>query len=600
MAELLGLTTHDNTAIDVHHVMSEMSTTFKQFRPGTDRMLQHSHTQANVITYHHHDDAFLENRSQPHRILAGVGTSFWSQESSDTVDSSNALKDTMIRQAAVSTPGFVACAMDAASKTTLLISDRFGLQPLYYVHSDKYLIFSTKLIPLLKSKVFSWRVHSHAVVDLLSFEHVTSHHTLVDQVMLLPPATVLTYHQGRLTLNQYCDPLSPSATASSNDKTSPQQFYHALGESVARATQSHDKVSITLSGGLDSRALLHYAIKQDKPVSTYSFGQPHCRDLELAAQLAAHAKVEHTKLFIDDTFLRDWLDHAIFVTGGMVGATHYHILSLANILQSSGGVVLDGLGGDAMTGGHLKWGMFTARQPSSAINAIYRQRVTAFSSLQHIQSVLNPDFMLADDYDAWTPIRQAFSQAPSNATWLACHAFDFMQRQRRFIQFGPHLVQPIVDVRTPFYDQAVLDSVFAMTPKQLCEQSLYLKVHAKFMRDLAVVPDSLRGIPLTWPQSLRFGKKVLDFAGRKINAKFRSRSANTQPSTTNYRQWFQHGMHAILSERLLETSGLWTDIINRQAVESMLHEHQTGQEDHTNRLGCLLALATWCEQVNQL
>jgi len=435
---------------------------------------------------------------------------------------------------------------------------------------------------------------------LLSFEHVTSHHTLANQVMLLPPATLLTYQQGKLKLHQYCDPLSPCLAASHREKVSPKKFYHELGESVARATHSRDQISITLSGGLDSRALLHHAVKQGKKVSTFSFGQPRCPDLELAAQLADRVNVAHTKLFIDDTFLRDRLDYAIFVTGGMVGATHYHILSLANTLTSSGGVVLDGLGGDAMTGGHLPWRMLAARNPSTAINAIYRQRVTAFANLQHIQSVLHPDFMLENNYDAWTPIRHAFTQSPSITPWRACHNFDFMQRQRRFIQFGPHLMQPFASVRTPFYDQAVFDSAFALTPRQLYEQALYLKVHAKFMRDLAVVPDSLRGIPLTWPQSLRFGKKIVDFARRKYNSRFKPKVANSKPSTTHYRVWFQQGLRGLLSERLLETRGLWTDIINLQAVESLLHQHQLGQDDHTNRLGCLLALATWCEQVNQL
>jgi asparagine synthase (glutamine-hydrolysing) len=571
------------------------------YRPGSYQTLQLPNAQISTISYHDHDHSRIEKLAHPQGIAADIGTSFWDNSAFDELGSVDSLSSLMIGRTAVLKPGFVACAVTEKDQSVYIISDRFGLKPLYYAYGHDYFIFSTKLLTLLKSKLFSWHVHMPAVVDLLSFEHVTSHHTLVDKVMLLPPASLLVYHQGQLSIKQYGDPLLPGmVTSSHREKCTPEIFYQTLGNSVARAVEPYDRISITLSGGLDSRALLHYAAKQDKPVSAFSFGQPQSRDLELAAQLAQRVQVEHTKLSINDAFFHDWLNYAIFMTDGMVGATHFHILSLANMLKSNGGVVLDGLGGDAMTGSHLKWGMLAARQVDSAAAVLYHQRVTAFSNLQQIQAVLHADCVIEKDYDAWTPIRNSFSQVSSNKLWKGCHVFDFMQRQRRFIQFGSHLIQPMVPVETPFYDQDFLDCVLAMSPRQLCEQSLYLKVHAKFMHDLAVVPDSLRGIPLTWPQSVRFGKKVLDFTRRKVNARLNPGLAGSKPSTTNYRIWFQQGLRPLLSERLLETEGMWRDIINRQAVESLLDEHMNNSEDHTNRLGCLLALATWCEQVNQL
>lgn len=484
-------------------------------------------------------------------------------------------------------PRFAACVLDRKHHTLSLISDRFGLIPTYFALVGGCLVFGTKLHSLPRTGLVNWRLDPLSVADLLTFEHLTGNRALFQNVEVVPAASILTFHDGTMKRCSYRPP--PREPRKTTVREAADQMFTALFKAVHDQTSEADAVKITLSGGLDSRALLGCAHRTGRRLTTCSFGLPGCRDLIYAQAMAKKLDIPNTSVETDGTFLTKWLRYGAYVTGSTVGCMHFHILALGELL-TDGEVVLDGMGGDAFTGAHLKLSMYRARDSQRAVDALFHQRASACRSASELSEILDPDFARDLSYDPKDAIRVHFRDRGGKQLWRECHAFDIAERQRRFVQIGPSLMQPLCQVRTPFYSNGFLDVADDLGPRELFEQRAYLRMQAKHLRDLASCSDTARGIPLTWPHSLRFGKKVYDALSRRSKGLLPGWPRSTS-ATTNYRAWFATTLRPLLMEHLSDAAGLLTGIVRKGVAERLIREQTSGQSDHSAKFGCLLALA---------
>ena len=381
-----------------------------------------------------------------------------------------------------------------------------------------------------------------------------------------PPPTTL------LGLDEYADAL-----------------HAALDRSVAAAIGTGRRVAVTLSGGLDSRALLGHAAAHTSELRTFTFGTPGCRDVRYAGELAERVGASHTAVEIDGASLLPWIDHGIFVTGGSVSATQFHIAVIADRLAAEADLVLDGLAGDALTGGHLTPGMFAARSPARATELLYRQRATVWPAETTRRDIFEPEFLDAADTDPRRCVEAHVAAAPAGSPWRGCHAFDLRERQRRFVQFGPHQLRPMLDVATPFYSAAGWRLAGAAGPQQLLRQRGYLRMHTRHLPDLAAVPDSARGLPLTSSEALRFGSQVVGAATRRLPYPLRRFLPGDTPPT-DYPRWFRGDLREFVRDRLIGGRTCLDGVFRAGAVERIVSEHMLGKADHSHAIGCSLAL----------
>jgi asparagine synthase (glutamine-hydrolysing) len=494
-------------------------------------------------------------------------------------------------------PPFAGVVAEAGGRVLRLFGDRFGLHPLHYARRGDALVFSTRLAPLLRSGFDEWRIDRRALLDFFTYEHPTGVRTLAAGVELLPPAAVLSFDGGEPVVERFAGPPLPSRIPGPGLDAWADRLHDELLASVEAAVGDRERVAITLSGGLDSRALLGCAVQVGARPRTFTFGTSGARDVVRARALAGRAGAPHTAVAIDAGCLPRWLDHGIHVTGGGMSCIHFHILSLAEALAGEADLALDGLAGDALTGGHLEWRMLLARTPDAARSSLYRQRATAWADAAERAALFEPDFLAAAAYAPEEALAPHFEDAPGAPPWWGCHRFDLLERQRRFIQHGPHLLRPFVDVRTPFYAPALYDLALAAPTAYLVEQRGYLRMHARRLRSLAEVPDSARGIALTWPAPVRFAKRALDAASRRLPPPLARRLAPADAAPTDYAGWLRGELREWLRERLLPPNPGFEGILRRPAVEATLEEHLSGRADRSVRLGCLLTFDAWRRSV---
>jgi hypothetical protein len=552
-----------------------------------------------TLTYRPNEQVALAKTENGKYAAAWVGTlPGMAQKSIDTAET---LGNLLLKRSAESLqntpPAWAGCVFDQQTRCCWLVGDSCRLQPIYYSQQNDALIFCSKITALLRSGLVDWNLNRQALLDFFTYEHVLGDKTFADNISVLPPASVLYFENGSISVSSYADESGegPNKELSCHDVA--ETLYEELAHSVQQSLQKIPLAAITLSGGLDSRAIFGCALKASSELKAYTFGQPGSLDIAIAKELADRSGVTHTALHVDGSFLPEKIDYAVNITGGMIAATHFHITALADRIAAETDGVLDGLGGDALTGGHLSIPMFAARKPQRAADILYRSRATVCNTSQHRNDLFEPAFLEEIDYDPRQALSRHFENLGDLPPWWGCHRFDLLERQQRFIQFGPHLLRPQIDVATPFYSPPLLKSIKQAPVSSLIEQRAYLKVHARFLPELAPVPDDKRRLPLSSPQSLRFAKRLCDFAGRRIPGPLRLSVNPPNPPPTDYAHWFRTNLRTFLEQRLLDDTLVFDGILRRRAVEKIVQDHLSSRCNNSSAIGCLLSLASWLNMV---
>lgn len=486
-------------------------------------------------------------------------------------------------------PRFAACVVDAANRTAWLLSDRYGHTPLHYACEGGTLAFATRLGALLDGSSVPWQPDPAGLIDMLAFGHLTGTRTLARGVSLLPPASVLRFADGRAAITSYQQaPRDDEGPARRTDAALAERLYHGLQAAVRHALPPDRRVAITLSGGMDSRALLQVAQAEGADATAFTFGLEGSPDLEIAARVAKACGIPHTGRIITPAFLPRWLDTAVGVTGGMVSCDHFHILALADDLAATGRRVLDGLSGDAILGATLSIKMYAARSREQAIALTGRRRGVGWFAAADLAAIATPALLAAaGGYEPRSAVARSFEGVPDGAAWRGCFAFDMDQRQRRVIQYGPQLEQLVADVKTPFYANPFRDLADTLGRRHLVERRLYLKLYRRHLAALASISDSGRNIPLSWPFAARMAKKAVDGYGRRLGL------VRSRPGIIDYPRWFREDLAPFVSERILDAPPALWDVLRRDAVERLLADHRTGAANHAGRIAILLSLAAW-------
>jgi len=92
---------------------------------------------------------------------------------------------------------FAAALWDGRARRLYLANDRFGLRNVYYVATTTRLVFAPLVGSLLADSRVARRLDPQAAAEFALFQCVLLDHTLIDDVRLLPPASLLVFEPGR-------------------------------------------------------------------------------------------------------------------------------------------------------------------------------------------------------------------------------------------------------------------------------------------------------------------------------------------------------------------------------------------------------------------
>src|SRR4029077_3180634 len=92
---------------------------------------------------------------------------------------------------------------DTRSKSLLVARDRAGIKPIYYSETNGRLYFGSELKSLLEAPDLPRDLDVDALDHYLSFLYTPRDGSIFKSVRKLPPGHLLTWHDGKLGVEQY-------------------------------------------------------------------------------------------------------------------------------------------------------------------------------------------------------------------------------------------------------------------------------------------------------------------------------------------------------------------------------------------------------------
>lgn len=249
---------------------------------------------------------------------------------------------------------FCAVLYDQQKKLVHFITDRLGIQPMYVWAKNNKLIWSTSLRCLLSFKRFHPELVESSIRQFLSHGYILGRNTWFEGVESLPASAWFSYSLVTLKKVQELRYWSWKSIRKTSIpfNTASEEIARLLRKAVRVRLSKDEQIqkSLSLSGGMDSRAILASSMYQAK-VRTYTFGSKYCDDFKLARKVAGKAGVKH-HLF--ELAHKNWWNHRVeelWQVDGSVSLLHLHAGQFHQKIRRLGLICLNGFAGDLILGG---------------------------------------------------------------------------------------------------------------------------------------------------------------------------------------------------------------------------------------------------------
>ena len=469
---------------------------------------------------------------------------------------------------------YSAVVFDRDRREVSLVTDRYGLRHLYFTQIKGALAWSSETKAFLGHPDFRPTIDRQAVNEFFAIGQLLENRTWFDDVSLVPSGTVVTFDldSERLTKSQYWwwDQIAPF-----EGKLDENEIIDELGrifsKSVERRLNDPSQIGITLSGGLDSRAMLaamadHYS----DPIHVLTFGASGCEDERIAKMAAAKCDAVHHFVEINED---NWLSPRIagvWNTDGHMDLMHMHGLAVSEFMRDICEINLSGFSGDAILGGSF------FRVLDDLDSPIDRKKAAkAFHCSEEI----------FDEQDI-----EKFRTARKGDFYL------LQNRVRRFTAAGTKQLAISTEQRKPFFDNQLMEFAYSLPDKLRFNSYIYKKMLLRFYpRFFREIPWHSTGVPIG-ASSIR---TELFRIRRAIKKRVKARLFNEKSNHnyTDYPSWVRREPARSIFENMLQAeSSLYGEFIDRPTVLSALESHMQG-ENHSSYLCRCLTFELWLQQV---
>jgi asparagine synthase (glutamine-hydrolysing) len=410
---------------------------------------------------------------------------------------------------------------DSRKKRLFCSRDRFGIKPFYYYFDGETFLFGSEVKQFLVYPI-NKEINKEVIYKSLKIGAylINSNNTFYNAIHILPHGHHLIVENGGVKIEPYYR-LDPSTFASFKGTFQEAvEIYRELFQNTIRLHMRSDvEVGITLSGGLDSTAILATAFgltdKTIKTFSSYFTHAPKYDEREWINLMINNFRVN--PLFYSasaEEFLQNYQEmtwHHDYPVYGSSPAVNY--LLMKKIKKSGIGVVLCGQGNDEMAGGYKhafyrfyaqliksgKWETFINEFPVylsdkslggsfSKISKIIASFLLKESSIYKLDAYFQKNMLSStfNDFKVFNNVEDLETDKLSN--------FLYNNMMSTSVQTLLHFedrnsMASSLEGRVPFLDHKLAEFLFSLPPEYKIHENKGKYIHRKAMQ--GIVPEGV-------------------------------------------------------------------------------------------------------------
>jgi len=471
---------------------------------------------------------------------------------------------------------------DDRQKVLLLARDRVGIKPLYYWKTDDCLIFASEIKAIMADREVIAEVNPAMIDRFLSFYFLPGEETLFRNINKLAPGHYMVVRRNKAEIRQYWDlhfsesPMSLQACENN--------IVELLEEAVRLHMISDVPVGFLLSGGVDSTAMLRYAVgKTTFPLSSYTLGfsEKVLADERPYAKLAARKYgSEHHEMTITSKDFMDFMPKYIWHMEEPVcepqAVALYYVSKLAKTYVK---VLISGEGGDEAFAGYqiyrnLLW-LERLKKLFGPLNGPISAFLAQTNGLLHSHKVAKYGPLLDIPFESYYFSRTSNPGRFFNSRTRDLYTSDFLQHVNK---------ENSVSVAKAFLKngqgQSVVNRMLYVDTKTSLPDDLLLKA------DKMTMANSLElRVPFLDHKILEFAASLpASFKVRGFTTKFVAKRAlrDSVPKQilarrkagfpVPYEHWLRTEMRDWVRDTLLDRQAVSRGYFNRDCIEHLISE----------------------------
>jgi asparagine synthase (glutamine-hydrolysing) len=197
--------------------------------------------------------------------------------------------------------------------TTLLFNDRYGMQRIYYHEAKEAFYFATEAKAILAVRPELRKVDPRGLGEFVACGCVLENRTIFQGIQVLPPASLWVFAKGTLEQKgKYFDPTEWENQGPLKPEAYYQQLREVFWKNLPRYFKGRERVGMSLTGGLDTRAIMAWSKAPPGSLPCYTFGGMFrdCRDVILARRVARICRQPHEVIRVGQDFLSKFPHYA--------------------------------------------------------------------------------------------------------------------------------------------------------------------------------------------------------------------------------------------------------------------------------------------------
>ncbi len=486
---------------------------------------------------------------------------------------------------------------DKQRKKLYLVTDLFGLRPLYFYENNGNLFFSSKITSLIKSPFVSKEIDIQSLAYILSFGFILGNKTFFKNIHLIPQSSVLEYdlNKSHISIKKYENILSLFTEKDGHKHIHYEEIAEIFKISVHNCFKNREKVGISLSGGLDSRCILSILANSDIDTFSYTVGIKGCGDEIIASKIARTVGIKHSFIVIDQRKLTDLLSIVSEISYFSDGFYFSNELTEKFVLDYLTTVSYDIL--FRGHGGELVKSSLTYPVPGNKkiqnIKSLSELIEYIVNPLHTILGDLEPKIIFQDKFRGYIKdsvrlylkenLKNAFDKLHPVDVILYFFLTEYVQRK---VVASLDIFRSKVEICNPFLNKTFLSTTLRLPFQSRYNGQVQKKIIKKYMPELMKIPDVNTGAPLN-------ASPLRVFITDKFNSLMKKLSVPGFRHYTEFERWQREYFKESIKQILFDKRTLDRGLYLRKGLEEIFNEHITGKRNYARLLGTIVGLELW-------
>ena len=497
---------------------------------------------------------------------------------------------------------FAFAVWDKRVESLFLVRDRYGVKPLYYSFAGGVLMFASEQKAILTHPSARRALDKKALLEYFTFQNIFTDRTLVEGIQLLPPATIARVRfggQSRFEFSRYWDYRFRDPAGVVDPREYREELDRLMRQAVQRQLVTDVELGSYLSGGIDSGSLTALAANDLPYIKTFTcgFDLSSASGIELAFDerakaeaMSARFKTEHYEMVLKAGDMERCLPALVRnIEEPRIGQSYpnYYAAKLASKFVK---VVFSGAGGDELFGGY-PWRYYRATVCNDFEHYIdqyyaFWQRLIPNADVAKVFAPIWGDVKDVSTRDIFRDVFVTHENQLDRPEDYINHSMYF---EAKTFLHGLFVVEDKLsmahglETRVPFMDNDLVD--FAMR----CPVSLKLNNLAEVIQ----LNENDAGIKTSrYFQKTKDGKQILRDVMRPYIGGDTS-DAEKQGFSSPDASWFKGESIEFVKRRLLNPASKIYDYLDRKAVQRLVNQHLTGEENRRLLIWSLLYVEQW-------